>query len=928
MNIARMQVNHITNPLGFDLGTRPTFSWVVEDAAGTCAEASRVVIACDGAVVADTGWAELDAKACTLDMDLAPRTRYEWRVSVRTNVGEEGTSEAAWFETAKLDEFWEASWITCDYAEPRHPVFAKRLRLARGDVQAARLYICGLGLYEASIGGSKVGSEYLAPGTHAYDQWLQYQTYDVTDLVRDGVELRVALGHGWYSGRFGFVKSEKGYYGNDWRLIAELRVSFVDGTEQVVSTDDSWRVERSNVTFSNIYDGQHVDDTLATAPHVRAELLAADEAAFAMTKLHARLSLPVIAHETFVPKVVVTPAGECVLDLGQNIAGTFRLRVHEPAGTVVRVQTSELLQDGNFYRDNLRTAKSEFVYTSDGNEHVLEPRFTFFGYRYAKLTIDGKAPAHFDASDFTGVALYSDFDSERGRIVTGHKKVNQLISNARWGMRDNFLDTPTDCPQRDERMGWTGDANVFGRTALLMAAPYAFYRKYLFDMALEQATTGGAMPMVVPSFGVKGGFGMDGAPAVWGDVTTMLPWNMYQLDGDPAILVEHYDAMRAYVDWVDALDGKNHGLMDTMQLADWLALDTKDPSGCQGYTDGPFVAYLYQWKSACIVAEVARMLGRGEDAARYDAVAERMRAWILEEFYTATGRCAVNTMTAYVLSLSFGFGNREWAKAQLLKMLKEEGGLVTGFVGTPLLCPVLSDVGSDDEAYKLLLKEDYPSWLYCVNLGATTIWERWNSLDADGHITGIDMNSLNHYSYGAIVEWICGYAAGLRATEPGFARARIAPYPNWGLRTLDAELDSAAGTYKVAWECVDEDHLRVAITVPFGATAEVELPFAPEAAYDVLGGHELTSGSYEVTYATTRPLRRMPSADWTIAQILDAKDASSVVRRFVDGFDWAMMQVDSAWTLREAQAAGLGQNRKMTAEELDACDAALRALAE
>ena len=363
--------------------------------------------------------------------------------------------------------------------------------------------------------------------------------------------------------------------------------------------------------------------------------------------------------------------------------------------------------------------------------------------------------------------------------MVGNEKVGRLISNARWGMRDNFLDTPTDCPQRDERMGWTGDANVFSRTALLLAAPYAFYRKYLFDMALEQATMGGAMPMVVPSFGLKGGFGMGGAPAVWGDVTTMLPWNMYQVDGDPAILAEHYDAMCSYVDWVDALDGEDHGLMDTMQLADWLALDTRDPSGRQGYTDGPFVAYLYQWRSARIVVKDARMLGRAKDAVRYDEMAERTHAWILREYYTATGRCAVNTMTAYVLSLSFGLGNQEWSKAQLLKMLKEEGGLVTGFVGTPLLCPALSDAGLGDEAYKLLLKESYPGWLYCANMGATTIWERWNSLDADGHITGIDMNSMNHYSYGAIVEWVCGYAAGLSVLEPGFARARIAPYPNW-----------------------------------------------------------------------------------------------------------------------------------------------------
>ncbi len=848
MNITRLQVNHLTNPLGFDLGEAPTFTWVVQDAVGKAAEASRVVVTRDGMVVADTGWADLDAKACAISVPLEPCCRYEWRVSVRTDADEEATSEPAWFETAKMGEPWEADWITCDYAEPRHPVFCRRLGLARDDVTSARLYVCGLGLYEVRIDGKKVGNEYLAPGTHAYDKWLQYQTYDVTSLVRNGAELAVELGHGWYSGRFGFVQSEVGFYGNDWRLIAELNVAFADGSMQVIGTDDEWWVERSNITFSNIYDGEHVDDMLEPVAPVAAELLSEDEAAEATAKLHARLSLSVTAHETFVPTVMQTPAGECVLDLRQNIAGTFRLRGQWPRGTKVHVQTSELLQDGNFYRDNLRTALSEFWYVSDGEPQELQPRFTFFGYRYAKIEVDGVAPQDFDPADFTGIALYSDFDADRGFITTGHAKVNRLVSNARWSMKDNFLDTATDCPQRDERMGWTGDANVFSRTALLLAAPYAFYRKYLYDMALEQSSAGGAVPMVVP------GYGLADAPAVWGDATTMIPWNMYWADGDPAILAEHFDAMTSYVDWVLEQDGENHALLDSMQLADWLALDTRDPSGRQGYTDGPFVAYMYLWRSACIVADAARVLGREDAAAHYDAVAIRMRDWIYLEYFTPSGRCAVTTMTAYALCLSFGFGNQEWAKKQLVKMLKEEGGLVTGFVGTPLLCPALSDAGLDNEAYGLLLKEDYPSWLYCVNLGATTIWERWNSLDADGRITGTDMNSLNHYSYGAIVEWMFGYAAGIQAVEPGFAKARIAPRANWALHEFGAELDSAAGTWRVAWECMGHNHLHVGIEVPFGATASIELPLAPESAYKQLGGHELVAGTYQITYRTTAPL--------------------------------------------------------------------------
>ncbi len=923
MRIARMHVNHISNPLGFDLGERPTFSWVVEDAEGKKAEASRVVVTRGGEVVTDTGWANLDAKACALDVPLAARTRYEWTVSVKSDAGEEVTSEPAWLETAKLDEPWVAQWLTCDYDDPRHPVFSKTLELDGKEVASARLYIVGLGLYQAFIGGERVGNEYLAPGTHAFDQWIQYQTYDVTNLVTDAAELSVQLGHGWYSGRFGFVKTNVGYYGNDWRLIAELRVTYADGSEQVIGTDDSWRVTRSNVTFSNIYDGEHVDDTLTATEPVAATLLAQDEAAAATAKLHDRVSLPVVAHETFAPELIRTPAGECVLDLGQNIAGTFRLRGQWPTGSKVHVQFGELLQDGNFYRDNLRTALAEYWYTSDGEPHELEARNTFYGYRYAKIEVDGMAPAEFDPSTFTGIALYSDFDGERGRITTGNAKVNQLISNARWGMKDNFLDTATDCPQRDERMGWTGDANVFSATALRLAAPYAFYRKFLYDMALEQATVDGNMPMVVPSYGLKNG------ASVWGDATTCIPWNMYEVDGDPAILVEHYDAMRSWVDYMTRVDGDDHGWGRNFQFGDWLALDSKDPQGRRGYTDEGLIGYISYWNSTVIVAQAARVLGKAEDEKRYLDLAASIKEWIETEYYTATGRCAVNTQTAYVISLWYGFGNRAWNVAQLRKLLEENGGkLSTGFVGTPLLCPVLTQAGLVRDAYGLLLNEDYPGWLFAVNLGATTIWERWNSLDADGHITGIDMNSMNHYSYGAIAEWLMSYAAGLNFATPGFARAKVAPCVDWRLRSCAAEMDTAAGTYAVSWDCIDETHLTVKVTVPFGGEADVTLPYADEAAYEALGGHVLAAGTYEVTYKTTQSLRWAPSVDWTVSQILAERKVSDVARKFVDGWDFSILGADQSKTLRELQAEGLGQNRKMTADELAACDADLKELAD
>ena len=935
MRITRLQVNHITNPLGFDLGKRPTFSWVVEDAKGTCATASRVMVTCADEVVVDTGWAALDAKACALDIPLAPRTRYGWKVSVRTDAGEEAESDAAWFETAKLDEPWQAQWVTCDYAEPRHPIFCKALGPeAYENVQSARLYICGLGVYEATLNGCALSDskpEYLAPGTHAYDRWLQYQTYDVTELMQlpydegdDG--LCVHLGHGWYSGRFGFILTDVGCYGDDWRLIAELRVSYADGSERVFGTDETWQVRRSSVVFSNIYDGERVDATLPALPPVPATLLAADEAEASTARLHERLSLPVVAHERFVPEVIHTPAGDTVLDLGQNICGTFELllRHPQPADVHVHLQFGELLQDGEFYRENLRTAQAAYDYVGtmpSGGMLLLRPHFTFYGYRYVKVegTFD---LAH---AEFVGIALYSDFDSNRGRITTGNTKVNQLISNARWGMRDNFLDTPTDCPQRDERMGWTGDANVFSGTALRLAAPYAFYRKYLYDMALEQAARGGQVPATVPSCGSRFGNGT----AVWGDATCRIAWNMYEVDGDPAILAEHFDAMRGWVDWIEQTDGTEHLWGKVFQFGDWLALDGPVPGGVMGGTDVGLVAYLSWWDSTMTVMAAAHVLGRTSDEAHYRALADRIRSWIEAEYYTATGRCAVNTQTAYVLSLWYGFGSRAWNAAQLRRLLQENGGkLKTGFVGTPLLCPVLSQNGLDREAYDLLLNEEYPGWLFAVNLGATTVWERWDSLDAAGHITGIDMNSMNHYSYGSIVEWLMSYAAGLNLAAPGFARATVAPHVSWRLRSCAYELDTAAGTYRVAWECVDEALLRVAITVPFGAQAEVTLPFATEEAYAALGGHTLGAGTYEVTYHTTEPLRRVPSVDWTVTQILDDPAIAGACRPFVDGFDFCMSTSDPTKTLRQLQAEGLGQNVKMTAEQLAACDAALRELAD
>ncbi|MBR3312682.1 MAG: family 78 glycoside hydrolase catalytic domain [Atopobiaceae bacterium] len=922
MEVYRLRTNHLKVALGYMFGI-PVFSWCVRDAEGTVAEASRLVVMRDGKQIADTGWAALDSLATQIDgLTLEPRTRYEWNVSVRTNAGEESTSQTAWFETGKMDEPWNASWITCDGAEsPRHPVFSTSFSLV-GDVASARLYACGLGLYDATLNGIRVSDEHLAPGTNAYDQWLQVQTYDVTDALAaagDSVTLSFLMGNGWWKGRFGFIPEDRGFYGSDWRLIAELHITYADGTEQVVGSGEDWRLNRSKVYASNIYDGEYVDDTLPAVAPVSATLLAADEARVTTAKLTDRLSLPVTAHETFMPTIVDVPSGNLVLDMGQEFAGTFRLRVHEPAGTTVHIWLGELLQDGEFYNENLRSAKQEYVYVSDGDEHVLEPRFTYYGYRYAKIV----GLSSFVPSDFTGVALYSDFE-EAGSLTTGHALVNKLVSNTRWGMKSNFVDTPTDCPQRDERMGWTGDAQVFAPTALYLADQQPFYRKFAYDMAREADKFGGAAPLVAPAFMLEGP-----ACAVWGDATCFIPWQSYLFSGDKSVLAEHFDYMKSWVDHIEKVDdGSNHAWGGLHQLGDWLALDA--PKGDRtGATDPDFIAYLYWWRSATEVAEAARVLGIPDDAYRYDQMAQRVLDYINAEYFTPNGRCAVTTQTAYALCIAFGFGSPEFSAFALDRALaRNEGKLVTGFVGTNFLTRALCMAGMPSKAYDLLLNEEYPGWLREVKLGATTIWERWNSLDDDGVITGVGMNSMNHYSYGSIVEWLFGYAAGLRpdASEPGFRRAIVAPIPSWRIGHLECEYTSSAGTWRVSWNCLDENHLRIGLTVPFGCTASLELPHAPESAYQELGGHELGAGTYEVSYQTSTPLRRVPSVDWAMGDLLASPDTDAVVRAHCKP-DWIAPD-ETHLSMRQLAYKLARGSRPMSEEALAACDEALRALAE
>lgn len=886
MEVYACQVNHLTNPIGYEM-KEVSFSWKVRDTKAKKQKSARILIAADEAmqeVLFDSGEdADASSLAYSVDLSLAPRTRYYWTVEVASKEGESAKSPVQFFETAKMEETWAGQWITCDKTEPRHPFMVKEV-VGQKDIVKARLYICGLGLYEAYWDEDRIGDEYLTPYQNNYNRWLQYQTYDVTEQVKRGGKLRVLMGNGWYKGRFGFnAHEDKGYYGDAYKLIADLVITYADGREEVVGTDETWQVERSRITFSSIYDGEHMDRTLPELPLEKVtlcqtfETLVKEDKAAGRTEddinlpelslqiprgeLTARYSLPVVEHEQIAPIALLhTPKDEQIFDMGQNFAGIFTLHIREAAGSKIHIQTGEVLQDGCFYNENLRSAKSEYIYVCGGGEETIQPHFTFFGYRYVKVT----GVTDLKAEDFTGIALYSDV-AYTGNIETGHDLVNKLISNVRWGMKGNFVDVPTDCPQRDERMGWTGDTQVFSSTATFYGDTYAFYRKYLHDMYTEQLDLDGMVPDVVPSVGVHT------CACVWGDASCIIPWNMYKFYGDKQILADQYESMKAWVDYIRRVDGDNHGWRYVFHYGDWLALD--NPSGrtdeVMGGTEEEYIANIYYAASADIVAKAAKVLGKDADAAEYGNLAKEQFAEVKKEYFSQTGRCCIKTQTGLILALKYGLSdNVELTRKMLRKLFTlHDDKLQTGFTGMPLMCPVLSDNDMTDLAYKLLLNEDYPGWLHEILLGATTVWERWNSLDENGHISSTGMNSLNHYSYGSVVEWIYRYVLGFSVDEkhPGSKELWIRPSYNWDLKEAKGNYDSAAGNYEVAWKILDPTHVTLSVTVPFDAKAGIVLYDAVTDTFedkdnplfaDVRDGIcYVGAGSYELTYEVKTPLK-------------------------------------------------------------------------
>lgn len=894
MKIADLRVEYQKNPIGIDI-LKPRFSWKLEseqiDAMQT---AYQIQVVSKGAMIWDSGCQKSD-QSVLVEYDGLPlqaETVYDYRVVVWDNHGKMAEAVGN-FETGLLaGKNFQAQWIThpFDLEETACPVFTKTVNLAK-PVKIARVYATALGLYEICINGKKAGDAFFAPGWTNYKKRLQYQTYDVTELLADGNEdsqentIEITVGNGWYKGIFGFTCTSN-HYGDRVALLAELHITYEDGTKEIVATDTDWRVKTGPVRYSEIYMGETIDSTF------QGDGLAATESfEYPMENIIAQESEPVrITKRTVAKELIVTPKGEKVLDFGQNMAGIVEVKVQGNPGQKIVIRHAETLdKDGNFYSETLRQAKSVDTYICDGTEQAFLPHFTFHGFRY--ICVEGLDEVN--PADFTACTLHTDM-KETGNFSCSNEMVNQLQSNIQWGQRSNFLDIPTDCPQRDERLGWTGDAQVFCRTASFNMDTALFFTKWLHDLKSEQSEKFGP-PHVVPNILQE-----QDAAAAWSDAATVIPWTVYQVFGDKRVLEDQYESMKGYVDYITAHCSEN-GLWQTgFQYGDWLALDKEESADRTGATDKYLVANAYYAYSADIVSKAAQVLGYEEDVKEYETLHRKIVELFDEEYITRTGRMVSETQTGCVLALYFNLAQEKYREriAQSLEnnIANHKNHLSTGFVGTPYLCHVLSENGMHDLAGTIFLKEDYPSWLYAVKKGATTIWERWNSVMPDGSFDESGMNSLNHYAYGSIGDWMYEKLAGINPVSPGYKEILIKPILIKGITSVDASFDSVYGVIRSAWSC-KEGKITVDVTIPANTTAEVILPEKEEAL-------QLGSGSWHYEYETDTKLELDRfTMDTTLGALVQEPLAVEMFNQYMPGMlDGPMIKFAYGMTISELTA--------------------------
>lgn len=877
--VVNLRTEYNTNPIGIDI-TIPRFSWELRsDIEKTMQSKFELVFALSEENLNNENylWDLMEESDRSVHIEykgpeLSSRQRVYWKVRVTDNHKRTSDwSEISYWEMGLLNETdWSAEWVEADVIEDTlksepSQYFRKEFE-TNGKVKSARLYITSHGLYECLLNGEKVGDEVFTPGWTSYNKRLQYQTYDVTKLISDSENaIGVVLGDGWYRGFLAW-KDQRNVYGQTLGLLAQLEIIFEDGSKQNIYSDESWKATNAGpILSSDIYMGESYD--------AGRELDNWNEVGFndsnwknTIQKDHSKKYLiapqgpPVRKVEELKPiKIIKKKDDKYIFDIGQNMVGWIRLKVSGETGRKVTLRHAEVLDKyGEFYTENLRIAKQEINYTLKGNgPEVFEPHFTFQGFRYVEVS---GFPGEPTLDAITGIVIHSDM-TPIGNFECSNPLINQLQHNIVWGLKGNFLDVPTDCPQRDERLGWTGDAQVFAPTACFNMDAATFYTKWMKDLAADQGEDG-SVNDVIPDV-LNGGGGHTG----WADAATVIPWTVYLKFGDVRILEEQYESMKAWVEFMADKAGESYLWTGDWHYGDWLAYASTSSAYMGAYTETDLIASAYFAYSSTLLAKSAKIIGKAEDAKIYLQLAQKIKDAFYKEFVTPNGRLVSNTQTAYTLALALDI-LPDSIKPKAAKYLADDverfKHITTGFLGTPLISKTLTEFGYLDLAYMLLNREEYPSWLYPVTMGATTIWERWDGIKPDSSFQNKGMNSFNHYAYGAIGEWLYSTVAGISLDEdnPGYKSIIIDANPGGELTHANASLSTVYGDVSSAWEYSGDKFIHD-IIIPANTNAIVYFPSEKKKSITINGKNlekenignngikstiSLGSGTYRIEY--------------------------------------------------------------------------------
>jgi alpha-L-rhamnosidase len=717
----------------------------------------------------------------------------------------------------------------------------------------ATLHITAQGVFEAYLDGTPVSADVLSPGWSSYEWRLRYCSYDVTALLQPTSVLGIALGNGWFRGRLGWGGG-RGYYGNELAALAQLEIEFSDGHVQTVVTDESWTSGPSAVVFNDLYDGETIDARRHSDAWLQPGFSSDDWTGVHTAELDFTTLTPYIGprvrrQEELQPiKIWTSPAGKTLVDFGQNLVGWVRLHARGSAGTTITLRYAEVLEHSELGTRPLRTAKATDRFILSGDDDVFEPTFTFHGFRYAEVDAwpGGTEALRQARGAFTAVVISSVLQ-RIGEFECSDELLNQLHRNVVWGTRGNFLDVPTDCPQRDERLGWTGDIAVFAPSAAYIFDVEAFLREWLANVAAEQRAADGMVPFVVPDvlkyINRPSHFPAPESTAIWSDAAVWVPWALWQAYGNRQVLSDQFDSMVAHVRRVESLLSPT-GLWDAgFQFGDWLDPTAPPDQPALAKADKGVVATACLYRDARIVAETAELLGRSEEGEHFADLAERTQAAFRDHYVNDDGTIHSDAQTAYALAIVFGLLDQETtqlAGKRLAELVTESGYRIqTGFAGTPYVMDALSTTGHLEEAYRLLLQRECPSWLYPVTMGATTIWERWDSMLPDGTINPGQMTSFNHYALGAVADWMHRRIGGIEPLEPGYSKVLVAPQPGNDIRWARSSLETRHGKISVSWSKDDGRPIELDVEIPEGVTAVAQLPGSEE--------QELASGRHHLT---------------------------------------------------------------------------------